>query len=77
MNKVLVFGVSDCPGCVELLALLIRKSIKYDYYNVKTKEGLTILASYGLADEEMSPVVTDEKGNLLDFDKFVAEVEQL
>lgn len=41
---------------------------------MQTREGLTLLANYGLAGEELSPVVTDEQGNLLDFDAFVAEV---
>ena len=76
MCMVKVFGVPDCPGCHQLLALLILKNVAFEYYDVQTREGLTLLASYGLAGEELSPVVTDEQGRLLDFDQFVAEVVQ-
>ena len=69
-----VFGILDCPGCHQLLALLITKGVKYEYYNVEDREGLTLLASYGLAGEELSPVVTDAQGNLLDFDEFVVSL---
>lgn len=68
-----VFGISSCNACSELLALLIAKDVKYEYYDAKTVEGLTLLTSYGLADEELSPIITED-GKLLDFDKFVAKV---
>lgn len=75
--EVKVFGMSECGACSELLALLIAKGVKYEYYDAETVEGLTLLANYGLADEELSPVITNENGKLLDFDKFVAEIEDI
>jgi glutaredoxin len=72
-----VFGIPGCDACAEFIALLITKGVKYEYYDTETVNGLTLLANYGLADQELSPIVVSEEGELLDFDNFVAEVVKM
>jgi predicted DCC family thiol-disulfide oxidoreductase YuxK len=69
-----VFGISNCEGCTQLIALLISKGVKYEYYDVKTPQGLGLLASYGLADQQEIPIVVNADGKMIDVDNFVNEV---
>ncbi len=68
-----VFGIKACKGCIQFLALLIEKGLKYEYYDVKSADGLALLASYGLADQEETPIIV-ENGHLVDFDMYVKKL---